>query len=213
VSGDSGTIEAGRSAWARLRDRERATWSDWLDVARALAIGRTVALQAAGTNSPVGTRYNTAMGTWLRENGLGDVVAQERYRLLLILQNLDAVETWRAGLDDAKRRRLNHPNAIWAHWQRSLKTEIARPRRREVLKGAKAKGNRHAIHWNGDAIRRAACAIREVYSTDFYVMARRALEAAVRNEDDLLELLPPDTVTMSALPQRTDVVSAAGHVG
>jgi hypothetical protein len=63
----------------------------------------------------------------------------------------------------------------------------------------------------GDAIRRAASAIREVYSTD--VMARRALEAAVRNEDDLLELLPPDTVTMSALPQRTDVVSAAGHVG
>ena len=70
-----------------------------------------------------------------------------------------------------------------------------------------------AIHWPGDAIRRAACAIREVYSSDFYVMARRALEAAVRNEVDLLELVPPDTVTMSALPRRTDVVSAAGHVG
>jgi hypothetical protein len=32
-------------------------------------------------------------------------------------------------------------------------------------------------------------------------------------EDDLLELVLPDTATMSALPQRTDVVSAAGHVG
>src|SRR5690349_12124998 len=33
------------------------------------------------------------------------------------------------------------------------------------------------IYWHGDAIRRAANAIREVYSTDFYVMVRRALEA------------------------------------
>jgi hypothetical protein len=213
VSGDSGTIEAGRAAWTRLRDRDRATWTDWLDVARALAIGRTEALKAAGTNSPVGTRYNTAMGAWLRENGLGDVVAQERYRLFLILQNLDAVETWRAGLDEAKRRRLNHPNAIWAHWRRATKVETSVPTHRHVVKGAKVRGSGHAIHWPGDAIRRAASAIREVYSTDFYVMARRALEAAIRNESDLIELLPPNTVAMSALPRRTDVVSPAGYVG
>jgi hypothetical protein len=29
------------------------------------------------------------------------------------------------------------------------------------------------IHWHGDAIRRAANAISEVYSTDFYVIVRR----------------------------------------
>ena len=31
-------IEAGRNAWARLRERERASWSDWLAVGHALAI-------------------------------------------------------------------------------------------------------------------------------------------------------------------------------
>ena len=48
-------VAAGRAAWARPRDRDRATWSDWLDVARALAVGRTEALKAADTNRCVGT--------------------------------------------------------------------------------------------------------------------------------------------------------------
>jgi hypothetical protein len=59
-------IAVGRAASARLRDRDRATWADWLDVARAIAIGRTAALKVAGTNCPVGTRYNTAMRNWKR---------------------------------------------------------------------------------------------------------------------------------------------------
>jgi len=59
-------IAVGRVASARLRDRDRATWADWLDVARAIAIGRTAALKVAGTNCPVGTRYNTAMRNWKR---------------------------------------------------------------------------------------------------------------------------------------------------
>jgi hypothetical protein len=59
------TIAAGRDAWQRLRERERATWSDWLIVGRALIIGRTEALKIAKTNCPVGSRYNSAMGRWL----------------------------------------------------------------------------------------------------------------------------------------------------
>ena len=90
-------------------------------------------------------------------------------------------------------------------------TKITPPGARQYIRGAKASHkNGKPVYWPGDAIRRAASAIREVYSTDLYVMARRALEAAVRNEDDLLELLPPDTVTMSGIPRRTDVVSAVG---
>jgi hypothetical protein len=139
------------------------------------------------------------MGTWLRENGLDAVNAQERYAILKILENLDAVTSWRDSLPEAQRRKHNHPS-LWHVFRRATKAETAAPTHRHVVKGAKAKGNGHAIHWNADAIRRAASAIRRVYSTDFYVMARRALEAAVRNEADLIELLPPDTVAMSALP-------------
>jgi hypothetical protein len=119
-------IEAGREAWQRLREAPRATWTDWLMVARALIIGRTEALELANTNRPVGTRYNAAMGRWLRETGLADVSAQERYRLLLVLENLPAIEAWRAGLDDAQRRRLNHPGAVWHGWRRA----VAEPRTR-----------------------------------------------------------------------------------
>jgi hypothetical protein len=43
---------------------------------------------------------------------------QERYRALRCLDNLDAIEAWRATLDEAKKRKLNHVGAIWAHWRR-----------------------------------------------------------------------------------------------
>jgi hypothetical protein len=37
-------------------------------------------------------------------------------------------------------------------------------------------------------------------------------EAAIRSENDLIELLSPDTAAMSALPRRADVVNVAAHV-
>src|SRR5262249_35665786 len=81
-------------------------------VARALAIGRTRALTAANTNRAVGSAYNRAMGAWLQANGLADVNAQERYRALQVLDNLKAIEVWRAGLPDAVCRKLNHPSRV-----------------------------------------------------------------------------------------------------
>jgi hypothetical protein len=39
------------------------------------------------------------------------------------------------------------------------------------------------------------------------------LEAAIRSEADLVELLDPHAFAMSVLPQRADIGSAAGHVG
>jgi hypothetical protein len=86
IGADDG-VAAGVVAWKRLNEHGRTCWDDWLTVARALLIGRTAALQAAETNRAVGSKYNAAMGRWLRDHGLADVVAQERYRLLLILEN------------------------------------------------------------------------------------------------------------------------------
>jgi hypothetical protein len=55
------------------------------------------------------------MGKWLRENGRADVAAQERYRAMLVLENLAAIETWRDGLDEARRRPvLLSPSIRWA---------------------------------------------------------------------------------------------------
>jgi hypothetical protein len=57
------------------------------------------------------------------------------------------------------------------------------------------------------------CGVRECHSNDIFTLVRVTLEAAVRSEADLIELLPPDVGAMSALPRRTDVASGAGYVG
>jgi hypothetical protein len=124
-----------------------------------------------------------AMGSWLRANGLDGINNQERYRALLCLENLQAIERWRDGLDEMQRRRLNHPGAIWAHWQRSLKAEASRQRQHVVAtvtaKTAK-RGSNIAIRWPGTMLKRAAAAIREARSNDTIVLAKVALSAAIR---------------------------------
>jgi hypothetical protein len=67
------------------------------------------------------------------------------------------------------------------------------------------------IHWPQDVMRHAAMALRECGSSDIFTAARAVLEATIRSANDLIELLRPDTAAMSALPPRTDVVSAAGY--
>ena len=67
-------------AWPRISDRGRKSFDDSLQVGHALAIGRTEALRAAGTNSPVGSKFNKAIGTWLAANGLDGVTAPQNRR-------------------------------------------------------------------------------------------------------------------------------------
>jgi hypothetical protein len=52
-------------------------------------------------------------------------------------------------------------------------------------------------------------ALRECSSSDNFTATRAVLEAAIRSENDLIELLSPDT---AATPRRVDVVSPAGYV-
>lgn len=208
------TVTAGDAAWAQIRDHGRKNFDDWIAVARALAIGRSAALKTACTNRPLGSRYNFAMGIWLRDNGLGGINNQERYRACLILENLPAISPWREGLDEAQRRRLNHPGAVWTHWRRQ-KTDSDRsaPVARNFVKGAMpSHKNGRPIHWPQDVLRRAATALRECRSNDIFVFARAVLEAAIRGEANLVELLRRDAAVMSALPRRADIVSGAGHV-
>ena len=95
------------------------------------------------------------------------------------------IEPWRASLDDAKRRRLNHPSAIWAHWRRHMTMTTVSGRDHTT---APVKGYGKAIHWPQDYIRRAHTAMLRSKSSDLLTLARLALEAAVRNADDLDEL-------------------------
>jgi hypothetical protein len=200
MSCDSATIADGRAAWDRLKSRERKDWSDWIAVARALAAIRTTALAKAGANKPSGSKYNRIVAELLKEHGLDGINAQERYRALLILENLPAIQTWRNGLDDAQRRRLNHPNAIWHSWRKAARPERSpSPRVNVVNTNGKRPGNAKSVYWSQDMIRRAADAMRGSRSSDLFVLARLALEGAVRSRDDLLALLDePDTPAFQA---------------
>jgi hypothetical protein len=132
------------------------------------------------------------MGAWLRENGLDDVVEQERYRLFLIIENLDAISAWRDSLDEAQRRRLNHPNAIWSHWRRQTDGKHSAPAQHFVKSAMPSHKNGRPIHWPQSFLRRGAEAYRECRSNDVFIIVRTILERTVRSENDLIELLSPE---------------------
>jgi hypothetical protein len=56
-------------------------------------------------------------------------------------------------------------------------------------------------------LRRAAAAIHESGSSDCLVLARRALEAAVRCEGDLVALLPPATARRRSVTSSDELTS------
>src|SRR5258708_13844933 len=99
------------------------------------------------------------MGRWLRDHRLADVVAQERYRLLLILENLSAIEAYRATLTESQRRKYNHPNSVWTHFKQSLKAETPPPKRQHIVARIAAAGDiprqGKPIHWPQDCLPRA----------------------------------------------------------
>jgi hypothetical protein len=131
------------------------------------------------------------MGAWLRDNGLDGNVAQERYRLLLILENLTAIEAWRADLTEAKRRKLNHPNSIWHTWRRA--TSPPSPRVLIPRATPKMKNRYHApVRWPQDMVRRGAMAMREHWSNDTFALARICLMAALPHEGCFADLLPAE---------------------
>jgi hypothetical protein len=196
-------VAAGAAAWVRLRDRQRLSWVDWVQVGLALQIGPSEALKAAGTNAPFGKVYTKFMTGWLRANGFDDINQQVRYRLLQCIENIIAIEKWRSGLDEQSRRKYNHPDSVWANWRRSTSitpSRCADPRPRPQFTGKAVNGSYHRpVHFGQDVIRRAGQAMREAWSNDVYKLAAVALHAAIRNEGDLLALLP----AASAAPQRS----------
>ena len=207
-------IAAGREAWQRIRESGRRNFDDWCVVARALDIGRAGALEEAGTDRPFGSYYTAAIGRWLRHNGFYGLDGNrgERAQMHRMLANLPAIMIWRQSLNEEQRRRCNHPATVVLCWRRSI-TKAETANRKPVVAKVAATQRQHvapsvtaeaaetettsrytkprAIYWSQDAIKRAAVALRQCNSNDTFVMARRALEAAIRCEGDLLELMPP----------------------
>src|SRR4051812_44253288 len=101
-----------RAAWARIKTTATRTLDDWLVIGEALIAGRAEAMRAAGTNQPAGRGYNTAFSRWLAEEKLDEIDKVSRSRLLIIMENRDAVLAWHQTLTLTDRIRLNNPQSV-----------------------------------------------------------------------------------------------------
>jgi hypothetical protein len=118
-------VRQGTAAWERLKTDK--SWSDWLAVGEALRVGRRLSMHWAGTNRPAGKGYAQEFGRWLVTNRLADMDGADRVKLLIVMDNLPAIETWRLSLTDAKRMRLNHPATVLRNWQHDTGAAPDRP--------------------------------------------------------------------------------------
>lgn len=190
-------ITEGREALQRIRDRDKATFDDWLAVGRALIAGRTECMAKAGVNKPYGPAYQRLTRAFLERHGLADIDSHERVGAIHCVEHQAEIEAWRAGLTDVQRRRANHPNTIMAHWRRHTVPQKPGPKASDGLVSRTIgrvvarhpRAHDRMIHWPQDHLRRAADAIRKSRSTDCIVLARAALEAAIQSEADLYAVL------------------------
>jgi hypothetical protein len=113
------------------------------------------------------------MATWLREHGFDGLNAPERSRALAVLDHVDEIQAWRAGLTEDQQRTLNHPNSIWARWQASKrpKAEPRAPTQQDAI----------ALGLSQDQLSRAADAVFDCLQrgvNDATIIATCALRAA-----------------------------------
>jgi hypothetical protein len=118
-------VRQGRAAWARLKKDK--SWTDWLAVGEALLVGRELAMYEAGTNSPSGKGYAQEFSRWLAANKLDDMDKSDRSKLFTVMENLSAIEAWRATLTRSERLKLNHPTTVLRNWQRATVVPEAKP--------------------------------------------------------------------------------------
>jgi hypothetical protein len=111
-------VRRGQEAWSRLQAGR--SWEDWLAVGEAIQVGRHQAMAEANTNQPRGSRYDSIFGDWLRETGFETLDKGVRKRLFDCLSHRAEIEGWLQALPEHRRLQLNHPNAVWRNWQKTI---------------------------------------------------------------------------------------------
>lgn len=206
---DHDTIAQGRAAWQRLKDRDRTTFEDWVCVGRALVEARRQCMVRAKVNSPFGMSYQKHMRKFLDTNDMADLDSHERYGAILVVEHLGEIEAYRATLTEAERLRCCHVNTVLKHWRAGSVPRPQGPQPKQPHIASRpchdpidSSGYGRPIDWpRAEHIRRAAQAVGETYgSRDTYKIATAALRAALRHEDDVLELLKPEKAAVKTAP-------------
>jgi hypothetical protein len=129
----------------------------------------------------------------LDANGLTDTTSCTRTDLVKCIENKDAIAQWREGLMAAERLRCNHPSTVLNYWKRNQRPVRSGPKPGHTVtreKGDPRQAHGRPVSWPQDVIKRAAIAIRKDWSNDTFRIARICLEAAIRDDHDLVALMP-----------------------
>jgi hypothetical protein len=118
------TIKTGLAAWESIRRAE--TFDQWVRIARALLVGRQIALRESGAPRPMGTRYVRAFHNWVDGTSFATMHKVLRAHTLAFAENLEAIEAWRSTISDAQRKRLIGPQANLTRWRAAMACPDAR---------------------------------------------------------------------------------------
>jgi len=116
-------IELAQVEWAKKRSGTE--WQGWVQIGRAIEHLRNHAKTRAGlenTNKPPqqwGKGYAQEFSRLLRDAKLDGIDKGTRSNLLECMDNLVAIEAWRATRAESVRLRLNHPQAVLQQWRAS----------------------------------------------------------------------------------------------
>jgi hypothetical protein len=128
VISNSEILRQGAEAMVRLSGNRSRDWADWLKVLAALGIGRHAAMLEGDANEPSGYKYCKAFAKWLRCHEVFQAIDQaDRKRMFDCLDNLSAIEEWRAGLSPAQLSKWNYPPTVLREWKKSQRPALPKP--------------------------------------------------------------------------------------
>ena len=93
------------------------TFERWLDIARALEVGRRIAMRVGHTNRPEGANYNGAFSQWLALHPqLQRIKPATRTWLYKCLEHELEILEWRRRQGDAEHSRYHYPETVFKRW-------------------------------------------------------------------------------------------------
>jgi hypothetical protein len=151
-------------------------------------------MSEAKTNGPRGAKYARIFTAWLEKHGFGSMSYHVRAACCAFADHMQEIETWRAALPDHVRAAQNNVEVVLRNWRKA--TKPATPPRHHVTSGKRNDGER-PVSWPQDCIRRAAANMRQNGSRDLFILARAALEGAIRSRADLVAILDEPAPTLA----------------
>jgi hypothetical protein len=97
-------IKNGVEAWEAIGKAE--SFEGWKRIGAALSVGKQFALRATGANAAWGRNYSRAFNGWLKQHRFDGMAKSVRSVAIELVENINAIERWRATLPERKRRQL-----------------------------------------------------------------------------------------------------------